>query len=291
MHSSSLSNMETQEMPRYKRSGSRVFVVAIVLALIAAALAFYAFQLWTAERKARSELETSRDTVAALQKEQETAGQKLTLLETERGQRAAELDATKTGLHDAEAKLAATEAALSEMQDERAEIGSRLAEFRALTAQFQRMIDSGRLDVTFRRGRMIVEMREKVLFPSASADLSDEGKTALRDVAAILRGFRDKHFIVAGHTDNIPIGGPGQAYRNNWELSTARALHVTEALIKFGVLPRQLVSAGYAEYDPIANNATQQGRQKNRRIEIVLEPRLKELPGLKSQQTKRSAKK
>jgi chemotaxis protein MotB len=275
----STSSMETQVMPR-RRSGSGIFVVAALLAAVAAGLGYYAWQLWTAERKVRAELTQSKTTVAALRKEQLASDEKLRKLETESGERRVQLDSATTTLKELETKLAAAESRLEELEEEQAKTGARLAEFKALTAQFQRMIDSGKLEVRFRRGRMIVEMREQVLFPSASADLSEEGKAALREVAAILRGFRDKHFIVAGHTDNIPIGGPGAEFANNWELSSARAVHVTEALIRFGLLPRQLVAAGYAEYDPIANNATKPGRQKNRRIEIVLEPRLKELPGM-----------
>jgi chemotaxis protein MotB len=268
--------METQVMPR-RRSGNGVFVAAALLAAIATGLGYYAWQLWTAERKARAELTQSKSTVAALRKEQLASDEKLRKLETESGERRVQLDGATATMKELETKLAAAESRLEELEEEQAKTGARLAEFKALAAQFKRMIDSGKLDVRFRRGRMIVEMREQVLFPSASADLSEEGKAALKEVASILRGFRDKHFIVAGHTDNIPIGGPGAEFANNWELSTARAVHVTEALIRFGLLPRQLSAAGYAEYDPIASNATKPGRQKNRRIEIVLEPRLREV--------------
>jgi chemotaxis protein MotB len=277
MRSSSISNMETQEMPR-RKPGVAAFVVAAVLALVACALAAYAWQLWTAERKTRAELQSTQGTVLSLQKEQKATGLKVSRLEAERGERTVQLGTAKTAIGELEAKLAATEAELDDLEQERAKIGARLAEFRAMTAQFQRMIDSGRLQVRFRRGRMIVEMPAQVLFPSASATLSEDGSAALREVAGILRNFRNKHFIVAGHTDNIPIGGPGAEFDNNWDLSTARAVHVTQALIRFGLLPRQLVAAGYAEYDPIASNTSPQGRQKNRRIEIILEPRLKELP-------------
>jgi chemotaxis protein MotB len=271
--------METQVMPR--KRGYGVFVVATLLAAIAVGLGWYAWQLWSAERKARAELSLSRTTVAQLRKEQLVSDAKVQQLTTETGEQKVQLDSANTTMKELEAKLAAAESRLDELEEEHQKSAARLAEFKALTAQFQRMIDSGKLDVRFRRGRMIVEMREQVLFPSASADLSEEGKAALKEVASILRNFRDKHFIVAGHTDNIPIGGPGAEFANNWELSTARAVHVTEALIRFGLPPRNLVAAGYSEYDPISNNATKPGRQKNRRIEIVLEPRLKELPGLK----------
>lgn len=270
---------DATELTFQRRSGSGVFVVAALLALTAGALSVYAWQLWTKEQRALSDLATTRSKVEELQQEHKVTGQKLTTLEAQKSESQAQLKTATSGVLELETKLAAAESRLSELESERSEIEERLAEFRAMTAQFQCMIDSGKLEVHFRRGRMIVELPAQVLFPSGSAELSAEGSEALREVAKILRGLRDRHFIVAGHTDNIPLAAGGQ-FANNWELSSARAVHVTEALIKSGMLPRQLVAAGYAEHDPVASNSGTAGRQKNRRIEIVLEPRLKELPEL-----------
>jgi chemotaxis protein MotB len=270
---------KTRPMPG-KKSGYGVYVLAVLLAIVATGLSAYAFQLWNAEREASEQLKSTQNTVASLQAEQRTAKETISTLESERDQGRADLQTASASVGDLEAKLAAREAELSALNEEHEKIGERLAEFKAFSAEFQRMIDSGTLNIRFRRGRMIVEMPAQVLFPSAGAELSEAGGATLQKVAEILRKFPDKHFIVAGHTDNIPIGGPGAAFQSNWELSTARALHVTEALIKFGLAPPQLTAAGAAEYDPIANNATPAGRQKNRRIEIILEPRLKELPSV-----------
>jgi len=151
-----------------------------------------------------------------------------------------------------------------------------LAEFKGLTAKFQRMIDSGKLDVAFRRGNMVVKLPASILFPSGSADLSEGGRAAIGEVAAILKQMTGRRFTVAGHTDNIPVGnGP---FKDNWELSALRAVKVTSLLINKGVPAPNLVAAGYGEHDPIASNATGSGRQKNRRIEIILEPNLKQVP-------------
>ncbi len=264
---------------RPRRSSLGLILFAGLLALTAIGMSAYAWQLWTKEQQALTELKTARTTAADLRKGQQETDRKVIALEAERGESRARLETASTNLVALEANLAATESQLSELEVEREKVKERLAEFRAMTAQFQRMIDNGRLEVHFRRGRMIVELPAQVLFPSGSADLSEEGGEALREVAKILRGFRNKHFIVAGHTDNVPLG-TGGAFANNWELSSARAVNVTEALIKSGLLPRQLVAAGYAEHDPVAKNTSPEGRKKNRRIEIVLEPLLKELPGL-----------
>jgi len=150
------------------------------------------------------------------------------------------------------------------------------------------MIDSGRLDVTFRRGRMIVELPAQVLFPSGSSELTGDGGKALADVAKVLRSLRSRRFIVAGHTDNIPVATP--QFKSNWELSTARAVEVTKELVRGGLRPEQLVAAGYSEYDPVARNSNEKGRQKNRRIEIILEPRLAPMPKALAPMPKANAK-
>jgi chemotaxis protein MotB len=92
-------------------------------------------------------------------------------------------------------------------------------------------------------------------------------------VAKILRSVPRHHFLVGGHTDNVPAV---KEYKSNWELSAARALRVTDALIAHGMPPKRLVLAGYSEYDPVASNGSEAGRQKNRRIEIILEPHVEE---------------
>jgi chemotaxis protein MotB len=131
------------------------------------------------------------------------------------------------------------------------------------------MIDSGALQVSFRRGRMIVEMPAAVLFDSGSAVLSEAGRETVTSVAKVLRNVPRHRFLVGGHTDNVPVT---KQYESNWELSAARAVRVTEMLTKQGVAPKRLAVAGYSEFDPVASNATDAGRQKNRRIEIILEP-------------------
>src|SRR5262249_53941774 len=137
------------------------------------------------------------------------------------------------------------------------------------------MIDSGKLDVTFRRGQMVVKLPAAILFPSGSADISDEGKGALGEVAAVLRGVRSRRFTIAGHTDNVPV--VQSSFHDNWELSAARAVMVTKLLIAKGMPAGSLVAAGYGEHDPVASNATPEGRQRNRRIEIILEPNLRKV--------------
>jgi chemotaxis protein MotB len=221
--------------------------------------------------EAASALQTSNEQLHSERTKLKTTEQQLRALEQLNATQNARLTELGKKLDEANAELVAANLNVVELVDERGELGAELAEFKQMTRELSRMIDSGRLQVSFRRGRMVVELKAQVLFPSGSADLTAGGKDALKEVAKSLRGFKGRHFIVAGHTDNIPVSGP---FENNWALSSARALNVTGALIRAGLRPQQLVAAGYGEYDPIARNNSEAGRQANRRIEIILEPRL-----------------
>jgi chemotaxis protein MotB len=171
--------------------------------------------------------------------------------------------------------LNASRAELDDLRREHADADKRLAAFKAVSDKLRKMIDLGKLEVTMRHGRMMVKLPAGVLFASGSAQLSPEGQATIKEVAGALRDFRDRRFMVAGHTDNVPIGPSN--YKSNWELSTARAVTVTEDLAGAGMNPSKLVAAGYGEYDPIRPNGAEAGRSENRRIEIVLLPNVEEL--------------
>ncbi len=132
-----------------------------------------------------------------------------------------------------------------------------------------------------RHGRMVVKLPASVLFPSGSAELSKDGFGAVAAVAHILRQFPDRQFEVAGHTDAIAVS-PTSPFKTNLELSAARAVTVAQALEKGGMNAAHLSAAGYAEFQPVASNRSEAGRQENRRIEIVLVPNLAELSALDS---------
>jgi chemotaxis protein MotB len=194
-----------------------------------------------------------------------------------------ERDEKDKAVSSASASLSASRAELEELRAEHAEAEKRLASFKALTEKFQKMIDSGKLQIVLRHGRMVVKLPAGVLFASGSAELSKEGKDALREVATILRTLHDRRFMVAGHTDNVPIDPravPPSPFKNNLELSTARALAVTQHLTASGMNASRLIAAGYAEHEPVRENSSEAGRQENRRIEIVLMPNVTELFGV-----------
>jgi chemotaxis protein MotB len=124
---------------------------------------------------------------------------------------------------------------------------------------------------------MVVQIGTDILFPSGSAELSKEGQAALPRVGAVLAQLKDNEYQVEGHTDNVPI--KTSKYPSNWELAAARAITVVKTLNAAGVPSNQVSAASYAEYKPAATNETPEGKQANRRIEIVVVPDLSKLPG------------
>jgi len=180
----------------------------------------------------------------------------------------------KAGL---EAEMAASKEELASVREQRALTEKRMEEWRLLTSKLAEMISSGKIKVSVRNGRMLVDLPSSVLFASGSADLQAAGTPTLAEVAKVLQAFPGRQFLVAGHTDTVPIMKT-TIFKDNWELSAARALTVTKFLIKNGLRPKTVAAAGYGEYDPVGNNKTPAGQQLNRRIEIILLPNIAELP-------------
>lgn len=177
------------------------------------------------------------------------------------------------------ADMQATEAELLELRKQREAAEKRLAAFRALTEKFRSLVDTGKLKVSFRSGQMVLELPSGVLFSSGRAKLSAGGESALQEILDVLNEFKDRRFLIAGHTDNIPV--KSRKFKNNWLLSSARAVSVVTYMTdKAGFSAANLAAAGYGEFAPVADNSTEDGRAKNRRIEIILVPDLSELPGL-----------
>lgn len=173
--------------------------------------------------------------------------------------------------------LAETQQALDELAARRAAAEARVREYRSLLDRFKALIDSGKLKVKIVDGRMVVELATDVLFASGKADLSETGRVAVSDVATALAGIPERSFQVEGHTDDKPIAT--ERFPSNWELASARAIVVVRALVAGGLPPERVSAAAFAEYRPVADNASDAGRAANRRIEIVVVPDLSLLPG------------
>jgi chemotaxis protein MotB len=145
-------------------------------------------------------------------------------------------------------------------------------------SQFAKMVDSGTIEVTNRHGNIVLSLPAQVLFPSGVAELSEDGKIKVHEIGFTLKdkGPKDDkgnftaRYLVVGHSDNQPL--KGSVYKDNWELSTARALTVTRELVAAGMNPKNLLPSGAGDHDPLSANTTVKDMSRNRRIEIVLLP-------------------
>lgn len=114
---------------------------------------------------------------------------------------------------------------------------------------------------------IVITLPDSLLFSSGSAELKSESTDALTRIAEKLKELPGK-VAIEGHTDNIPISS--SIYKSNWELSAARASSVLHFLLQRGLSPDRFLIAGYGEYKPVATNDTDEGRAKNRRVELII---------------------
>lgn len=132
------------------------------------------------------------------------------------------------------------------------------------------------LSVEMKNGKVYVSMTDKLLFKSGSAAVEDKGKQAIKKLAEVLNKNSDIDIAIEGHTDNVPI--KTSLYKDNWDLSVARATSIVRMLNEeYVVNPKRLTASGKGEYFPVASNEDLEGRAKNRRTEIILSPKLDEL--------------
>jgi chemotaxis protein MotB len=220
------------------------------------------------------------------QDERAAASSKVTELSKQVADLTLERDKASAHGSELEGSMSATQKELAELRKQHEEAEKRLAAFRALTARFQKMIDAGKIKVVFRNGQMIMKLPSGILFASGRADLSKDGQATLGEVASILKEFSDRKFLIAGHTDNVPLPRHGR-FKDNWELSTARALTVARVLTQAGMNATSLVAAGVGEHDPILSNTSAANMARNRRIEIALLPAINELPPMPASLTEK----
>jgi chemotaxis protein MotB len=135
-------------------------------------------------------------------------------------------------------------------------------------------ISQGQVTISELKGKLTVNMVDAVLFDSGRAEVKKEGLEVLQKVIDILKGVQDKAIRIEGHTDNVQIvGNLTKRFPTNWELSAARAINVARYLQQQGIDPALLAAVAYGEYKPVASNDTDEGKAKNRRIEIILVPK------------------
>lgn len=145
-----------------------------------------------------------------------------------------------------------------------------------LSNNLTRSLDTSELkdvDVKVLKGVVYISLADNMLFKSGSYDISPKAMDILDKIAKIIKDYKNYSVLVEGNTDNVPINRTN--IRNNWDLSALRASSVVQVLQnKFGVDPQRLTAGGRGEYNPIATNATPEGRQLNRRTQIIITPSL-----------------
>lgn len=147
----------------------------------------------------------------------------------------------------------------------------RQKQYDSLLKGLAKEVEKGQLQVRQYQNMLSVDLAEQIFFDSGSAKLKAGGKDVLKKVGEALKKYENKVIRVVGHTDNVPVAKPLQrTFPTNWELSVARATNVARYLQEVGIPPEHIVPSGRGEYDPVASNDTAAGRQKNRRIEIML---------------------
>lgn len=180
-------------------------------------------------------------------------------------------------------ELIAKEKLLLERENALADLKKKLSRQDSITKRLNDVLrnallgfQSDELSVEIKNGKVYVSMSDKLLFKSGSAAIEDKGKEAIKVLAEVLGKNPDIDILVEGHTDNIPI--KTSVYRDNWDLSVARATSIVRILTdEYKIPPTRLTASGRGEFSPRSTNETPEGRANNRRTEIVLSPKLDEI--------------
>ena len=179
-----------------------------------------------------------------------------------------QLTESQKALQSEQQKLQQLQALLSQQKSQSENLKNKMAE--ALKG-----FSKNDLSVIQKNGKVYVSLSENLLFPSGSAVVNPKGVDALSKLAAVLNLDADVAVNIEGHTDSIPIRGK---YKDNWDLSTARANAIVRVLVdNYKVDPLRVIASGHSFYDPLDSNSTAEGRAKNRRTEIILSPKLDEM--------------
>ena len=238
--------------------------------------------------KVKSEREKLQADYAALNKKMDVLKESYAALEKNSNE---SLKANMAKNRELLEQLGAKEKALALEQAELNKKNQRLQELEALIADKEESMrklketlskalngfEGKGLTVEQKNGKVYVSMENKLLFKSGSWAVGSEGKTAVVEVGKVLGDNPDISVLIEGHTDDDPFGGSGPI-ADNWDLSTKRATAIVAILSENKAVNKQnLTAAGRGEFSPLASNATAEGKAKNRRIEIILTPRLDEI--------------
>ena len=135
------------------------------------------------------------------------------------------------------------------------------------------------VDVQVLKGVVYISLADNMLYKSGSYEINERGAQTLSKIAKIITDYSNYDVLIEGNTDDVPISKTN--IRNNWDLSCLRASSVAQVLqTKYGVDPKRLTAGGRGEYNPIESNDTEAGKQRNRRTQIIITPKLDEFMDL-----------
>ncbi|MFP3927277.1 MAG: OmpA family protein, partial [Desulfobacteraceae bacterium] len=221
-------------------------------------------KLTEGEEELRGRIQAQEETVSSMERRVESAARGKEALEEELAEK-------KQVLQDLQEHLSSVRREKEELQRSLADVRSR---FKALVADLEEQVRQKGVTIEKLRGELTVTVVDKILFDSGRAELRHEGREVLQRLADVLKEAKQRSIRVVGHTDNVPIGPfLRHKFPTNWELSAARAASVVRFLDRY-LDPDRMEAVGCSFYDAVTSNETPEGRAKNRRVEIMIAPRL-----------------
>ncbi|MBD1396224.1 OmpA family protein [Pontibacter sp. JH31] len=187
------------------------------------------------------------------------------------------LNMSKSQIDKLNADLKAREQRLAELQRILDDKDKAVNALRAKVSNALLGFNDKDLTVNIRNGKVYVSLAEQLLFNSGSTKVDPKGVEALKKLATVLKEQQDVNVVVEGHTDDVPIARGTVGMQDNWDLSVLRATEITRILTQSGVQSERVTPSGRSLYVPLDNAKTKEARQKNRRTEIILTPKLDEL--------------
>jgi len=257
-----------------------IFIGFLAIVIIGLS-SFSAWSFWQQLDKAKADLEAEKQKSEEAKTEgastaMELKGKNATLEKNlaETMKMVESLEASKSTLEQAKSEL---ERVNNSLAVENTRLQQQIREATSLkerlTSELTQQLNAKDVTINQLQGKLSVDILNRVLFDLGKADLKDEGKKILSDVAKVLENLPNRPIHVIGHTDNIPFKGGTGRFRSNWDLSAGRAVAAVQYLQEqAGIDPMRLAAVGHSEFHPIASNDTEDGRAQNRRITLVIMP-------------------
>jgi chemotaxis protein MotB len=249
----------------------KIKTMKILSAITTCALTFCLFSSCVSKKKYNEMAKNSEVEKTMLNAQRDELQKKVEFLTASSSE---SLNKKQEELNQKEQELKEKEAKLSELKQAMGAQRDAVYNLKQQVCSALKCFSPEELSVEMREGKLYVSLSDKLLFPSGSEDINKRGIEAIEMLAAVLANS-DLEVMVEGHTDNVPISSTRN--RDNWDLSVHRATHITRIMIEHGLKPERIIACGRGEYKPISTNETSEGKQQNRRTEVVLAPRLDKL--------------